>query len=44
MTEEEEMYRLMNEEDPFYMGPKSSEPKEKKDKKKPSERESNKSN
>lgn len=23
MTEDEEMYRLMNEEDPWYMGPKS---------------------
>lgn len=25
MEEDEEMYRLMNEEDPWYMGPKSSD-------------------
>lgn len=25
MTEEEEMYRLMNEEDPWYMGPESED-------------------
>ena len=25
MTEDEEMYRLMNEEDPWYMGPKSDD-------------------